>query len=241
MLLVWLAMAAPGCSLWNIDNPVQYETVQADPHRDTDLAVEKHQRAIRLIERDQLERAEKLLHEALVADVTFGPAHNNLGKLYYQQHKLYLAAWEFEYATRLMPNRAEPLNNLGLVYETVGKINEAVEVFEIAHGIEPQNPEYLGNLCRARLQRGDQDDQTNDLLAELLMVDSRPQWLAWARERLALHGDRYAESTPSVTPPLSQPTQPDNTLLAPEELPFPTPSPAVPPLPELHPPSTMFQ
>jgi hypothetical protein len=38
-----------------------------------------------------------------------GPAHNNLGIVYYRQKKYYLAAWEFQYAAKLMaysPSRA---------------------------------------------------------------------------------------------------------------------------------------
>jgi hypothetical protein len=31
-----------------------------------------------------------------------GPAHNNLGIVYYRRKKYYLAAWEFQYAARLM-------------------------------------------------------------------------------------------------------------------------------------------
>jgi hypothetical protein len=32
-----------------------------------------------------------------------GPAHNNLGIVYYRQKKYYLAAWEFQHAARLYP------------------------------------------------------------------------------------------------------------------------------------------
>ena len=45
-----------------------------------------------------MEKAEKLLKQALTADIGYGPAHNNLGKVYYHRQNFYLAAWEFEYA-----------------------------------------------------------------------------------------------------------------------------------------------
>ena len=76
--------------------------------------------------------AEKYLRKAPAADVRFGPAHHSLGVLYFWQKKLYLAAWEFEYAARLMPDRYEPLNNLGLVYESVGKFAQAKSYYLLA-------------------------------------------------------------------------------------------------------------
>ena len=40
-----------------------------------------------------LAKAQEYLQKALVADVTYGPAHNTLGMLYLKQRRLYLAAW----------------------------------------------------------------------------------------------------------------------------------------------------
>ncbi len=65
-----------------------------------------------------------------------------------RQKKLYLAAWEFQYASTLMPNRAEPRNNLGVVFESVGKLDDAAEWYEAALQIEPDTPEVISNLAR---------------------------------------------------------------------------------------------
>src|ERR1700722_3903999 len=85
-----------------------YQTVAKDPRRDTDLARKLTAQAIDSIDQSKWPDAEALLKKALDADVTFGPAHNNLGTVYMYQNNLYLAAWEFQYAAKLMPYQPEP-------------------------------------------------------------------------------------------------------------------------------------
>src|SRR5882762_8985015 len=138
---------------------------------DTELAKKENDHALHLLDEGKLEEAESHLKRALEVDVMYGPAHNNMGLVYYHQGKLYPAAWEFQSAIKLMPYQPEPRNNLGLV-------------FEKARQLEPDNPEYLGNLARARVRRGDRDIETKKLLEELVMKDSRPQWSQWARVNL---------------------------------------------------------
>jgi len=152
------------------------------------LAREKNAQAIKLLEANKFPEAQKLLKEALDADVTFGPAHNNLGKAYYHQNEFYLAAWEFQYASKLMPDAPEPRNNLGLVLEAVGKMDEAINWYDQALQIRPDNPQFLGNDARARYRRGDHDDHLRQLLQELVEKDDRPDWSAWAREQLLRMG-----------------------------------------------------
>jgi hypothetical protein len=65
--------------------------------RNTVLAQELSSKAVDLIHSDPVE-AERLLRQALTADLFFGPAHNNLGVLYIEEGKLYEAASEFEWA-----------------------------------------------------------------------------------------------------------------------------------------------
>jgi Flp pilus assembly protein TadD len=130
--------------------------------------------------------AETELKAALAADVMHGPAHNNLGKVYYHDKKLYLAAWEFQYAAKLMPNVPEPRNNLGLVFESAGKLDDAIGSYDEARQMEPDNVQILGNLARARVRRGDNDESTRELLRQLVLRETRPDWANWARERLEL-------------------------------------------------------
>lgn len=184
LLIVSICFALAGCSGLGHKSRLDYRTLKADPHRDTDQAKSENERAIKFLEKGKPDKAESALQQALIADVSYGPAHNNLGKLYFAQGKYYLAAWEFEYAIRLMPHRPECQNNLGLVYEAVGKLDEAVKCYVIAHDMEPKNPVFLGNLARAQLCSGGDPLHARQLLEELKLYDSRPDWVAWANEQL---------------------------------------------------------
>ena len=183
-----------GCS--SSDAPPVYETNPNLVRGDTEAAQARNTVGLELLEQGKLDEAETKFKEALTADVMYGPAHNNLGKVYYLQKRYYLAAWEFEYAVKLMPHLPEPKNNLGLVFESVDRLDKAVAYYREAYDMEPENPEIIGNLARAQLQRGDRDDGVKQLLSELVRTDTRPQWVEWAREKLALLGGPDAPGPP---------------------------------------------
>ena len=172
-----------------------YETVGKDPRRDTDTARAENATAVALLEKGDDTAAESALKRALAADVMFGPAHNNLGKIYYRQNKFYLAGWEFEYASKLMPHHAEPKNNMGMVFEVAGKYDDAVACYGDALRLDPNNPEIISNQARARIHRGDSGPELRDLLTKIITLDSRPQWIQWAKERLALMPPERPPST----------------------------------------------
>jgi Tfp pilus assembly protein PilF len=174
----------------------EYETPTADSFRDTTTARNLNLQALEKLSKGDDTAAEQLLKKSLTADVMFGPAHNNLGKLYFHQGKLYPAAWEFQYAAKLMPNQPEPRNNLGLVCESAGKLDEAVDFYTQAIKDEPDNPEILGNLARSRIRRGEKSPEVRDLLNKLVERDTRPEWLVWEKDQLL----RLSESAPSATP-----------------------------------------
>jgi Tfp pilus assembly protein PilF len=159
----------------------RYETVAPAPNRNADLARQENARAVALMDKGDHAGAEAALKAALAADLMCGPAHNNLGKVYFRQGKLYLAAWEFQYAMKLMPNQPEPPNNLGLVFEAAGKLDDAAESYGKAVALEPENIHALGNLARARVRRGDRDADLRALLEKLVLRETRPDWLAWER------------------------------------------------------------
>jgi tetratricopeptide (TPR) repeat protein len=171
------------------------------------------------------------LQKALVADVNYGPAHNNLGQLYFLQRKFYLAAWEFESATKLMPECPEPQNNLGLVFEEVGKFDEAINCYRTALSLQSNNPEIIGNLARTLVRQEQFDEETRGLLEGLVSMDTRPEWVAWAREQLALHEQlppREKKKSAELSLPETIPTPP----------PMGTPEPAFG-FQELAPPTTL--
>ncbi len=183
-----ILMLLCGCAGSIRHTSTTYEGLPLDPVRDSERAGELNAQALRLIEKDELDQAADTLKNALAADVTFGPAHNNLGWVYFHQSKLYRAAWEFQYAAKLMPNNPEPHNNLGLVLEAAGKLDQAVQSYEKALSLQSENPQLIGNLARARLRRGDEDEQTVKLLEDLIMKDTRPDWVNWAKQkRVTVH------------------------------------------------------
>ena len=152
--------------------------------QNTELARQENNTAFALIEQGEYDQAQQHLVLALAADPLFGPAHNNRGLVYYNTNRLYLAAWEFENAIKLMPYQSEPRNNLGLVLERAGKLTDAADAYAKARDMEPDNPEYLGNLAHDRIRRGDHDDDTRKLLEELSLKDDRPEWVEWAKLHL---------------------------------------------------------
>lgn len=175
-----------------------YRTIPAEPGRDTDKAREQTDLGVAVLngakanladggdEADYLEdlaQAEAHFRSALEADIMYGPAHNNLGQIYYLQERYYEAAWEFQYAAQLMPHRPIPRNNLGLVFEATGQLDKAEEHYTLALEAEPDNPEFLGNLARAKVRRGERSQELLDLLQQIVMKDSRPEWRIWAEEQ----------------------------------------------------------
>lgn len=180
-VVLWLA----GCAADKAgQSDAERKTVQEGSAHDPEQAQRLHQQALKLIDQQKFAEAEPLLRQALDADVTYGPAHNSLGVVNLRQGKLYQAAWEFQYATRLMPNQPEPRNNLGLVLEAVGRGNDAVVEYEKALALQPDNPELAGNLARAMVRRGDGTERVRELLEQVVMRDTRREWVLWAGETL---------------------------------------------------------
>ncbi len=176
------------------------KTTHVERKQNTELAIKQNDEAFKLIEKGKYDDAQKMLRVAIDADVMFGPAHNNLGLVYYHQNKLYEAAWEFQHAGKLMPHQPEPKNNLGLVFEKAGKMADASDAYSKARQLEPDNPEYLANLARAKVRGGADDDETRKLLEEVVLKDSREEWTDWARMNLIRLNQLPASSQPSAQP-----------------------------------------
>ena len=197
-VIVTLILCAGGCHGGAGAN--RNDIIVANGKRDTERARKEHERAFELIREHKYDEAEKICKRALQADIMFGPAHNNLGLVYYYQNKLYAAAWEFQNAVKLMPYQPEPRNNLGLVFERAGKINSAAESYAKAHEIQPDNPEFLGNLARANVRMGESNDETRRLLEELIMKDDRPEWRDWATVTLLRMNDVRLHPSTALSP-----------------------------------------
>ena len=86
-LVVSVALAAgiasAGCASKKPASKGEYQTVNADLRRDSERAKKENALAVKHIQAGNLELAEQALKSALAADVMHGPAHNNLGKVYF--------------------------------------------------------------------------------------------------------------------------------------------------------------
>lgn len=202
--LLW---AAAGCALFSPNREV-YETIRANPHHKTGLARKLNDQAIGQLDDGNPSLAMTTLNRALIADVTFGPAHNNLGRIHFEEGDFYLAAWEFEYAARLMPNNPEPINNLGLVYETAGRLAEACVQYAAACDLAPDHPEFRGNLVRAKLRQGCVDDTVIEGLREIVLKDPRDDWREWAEELLHTRYKDWPVGAFEIVPFLPPPKAP---------------------------------
>ncbi len=189
MLMAAMFVCVSGCKTQQAGvgaSTGNYETVARDSLHDTEAAKKHNATGLEALEQGNFDEAQQAFEKALEADVMFGPAHNNLGQVYYAQKLYYKAAWEYQYAIKLMPNQPEPRCNLGLVYEAVGKLDDAVVQYDEAHELEPDNAIFIGNNARTRIKRGDKDEHVKALLSELIMKDTRSEWVAWAEKKLAL-------------------------------------------------------
>lgn len=154
----------------------------ADPlHRNTAKAERLTREAADLIESDPL-NAEKMLREALSADLFYGPAHNNLGVLFLAQGRLYEAAAEFEWARKLMPGHPDPRLNLGLALERGGRIDEAIASYHAALDIAPEHLESNQAIARSQLRHNRGDADLRDRL-KLISMRGSPVWSDWAHQR----------------------------------------------------------
>ena len=145
------------------------------------------QRAAALLT-DDPDRAEKILIDALSADLYHGPAHNDLGVVYLKQGKLYEAASEFEWARKLMPGTPEPRMNLALTLERAGRTGEALETYAAALQANPGHIESMEALARLQLRSGKPDERTPELLKEIAMRGTSDRWKEWASGQLARIG-----------------------------------------------------
>lgn len=171
-----------------VDSDEPYRTIRTSPLRDTDAAQKANDQGLTHLDAGELYQAEEAFKRAIQADVDFGPAHNNLGKLYFLKRKFYLAAHEFDDAIQLMPNHAAPHNNLGLTLLEAGKFDDAVDSLRRAVNLEPLQMDYQANLARALVERGDQSEELITLLHAIAARDERVPWRIWASHQLGTYG-----------------------------------------------------
>jgi len=189
-LLTAILLVCSGCLELQMDAlSANQRMISTEPLRDTETAQRKNSIGLEHLAKGETDKAITAFEMAIMADVEFGPAHNNLGKAYFKQKILYKAAWSFERARKLIPKNPEPLNNLGLVSERAGELDEAVEYYRQAVKLDPENTSCRANLARAMIVRGDHGNEVRSLLTQIIKEDNRPEWLLWARKQLRKIGD----------------------------------------------------
>ncbi|UYV13680.1 MAG: tetratricopeptide repeat protein [Phycisphaera sp.] len=180
LLALCIAAALPlGC---RSSSPSPYVN-QPPIRRDTDRAQKLAAEAVDLMEKDS-QQAEKLLRDALAADLYHGPSHNNLGVLLLERGDLYEAANEFEWARRLMPGHPDPRMNLALTLEKAGRVDEALAQYRRALEVHPGHRPTVQALTRLEVRAGQADDQTFARLNTLRLEGEDDAWRSWARETL---------------------------------------------------------
>jgi tetratricopeptide (TPR) repeat protein len=190
LLLAFLAMVASTCL-------IGCQAIQSGPYTPQSEAARDPLEAQRLTmlaadiladcgtEREDLNKAEALLRQALTADLYHGPAHNNLGVVYLKQSRLYDAAGEFTWGSKLMPSAAGPRVNLALTLERAGRTKEALEGYRTALEVYPEYIEAMQGLARLQIRRSKTDDDTQLYLKEIALRGTSPAWREWAQRRLS--------------------------------------------------------
>lgn len=204
---IWL-LTFGGCTRFRKSGEGGYETIGNVPVAQAEQAKKLNSDALKAARKGDWEKAEQLLKEALESEVNYAPAHNNLGQIYLRRHQLYLAAWEFEFAINLMPDRVEPYINLGLVYETAGQLDKAAEAYESALERAPDSRDALSCCARVAVKQDHDPGRATWLLEQVVMHDDRADWLGWAKELLATRY-RHIAADPGTLPEIMrrQPSQ----------------------------------
>jgi Tfp pilus assembly protein PilF len=173
--LVVLALALVGCRAAS-SGPYAPES---EVRRNSVRAQELSAKAAELIASD-MEQAERLLREALGADLFFGPAHNNLGVVFLKQGKLYEAAGEFEWARKLMPGHPDPRMNLALTLERAGETDEAIETYRTALEVWPGHIGTVQALARLHVVARREAAELGEWLDEIALRGESERWREWA-------------------------------------------------------------
>ena len=154
--------------------------------------------AVRWLDGNQLDRAEKLLLSVLQME----PKHQNavyaLGVLYLKQNRLQEAQSRFEEALELNQDDAEAMVNLGVIHARQNRLSEAEEMYMRAIAKQPGNSTVILNL--ARLFARQQKLRDARLLYEKILRSQPGLYAANKELAYILKGEnRYQESIEQFT------------------------------------------
>ncbi|MCX7958000.1 MAG: tetratricopeptide repeat protein [Deltaproteobacteria bacterium] len=127
-------------------------------------AKEHNLNAIKLINENKLEMAEKHLELALEYNKNYAEAYNNLGIIYLRQNKPEKAERFFSLAIEYNSDFAEAHNNLGYIYLLKKDYKKAQQRFKSALNIDPSFINARLNLARSYIISGEIDKAESELL-----------------------------------------------------------------------------
>jgi tetratricopeptide (TPR) repeat protein len=180
---IFLAVGIVGCaSLTDTNDAI----IRVQSRQDAAEAGRLTLQGVKAMQSGEIDRAVARFMSALQADASYGPAHNNLGLLHYEQGNLYQAVLAFEQAMDLMPQDPIVYYNLGLTLEAAGRTDEALDLYWQAVEMEPTNPNFLGNLVRLRIRLGEHGPDVITQLQDLVLIETKPAWRSWADQQLAI-------------------------------------------------------
>ncbi len=154
-------------------------------------------KGVKHFDHGKLQAAADEFQRAISFEQSNGTAHNNLGLIYYQQRKLSDAAKEFELAAQFLAEDSIPWNNLGMTLEAAGRGLESIEYYQHAYELAPEKPQYLGNLVRTRIRLGENDETVIAQLKELFFIETRPDWVTWINDQLAIEMNPMLDRGPA--------------------------------------------
>jgi len=179
LLLCAMVAAAASTSTSCSSTAVGPYNPPSEAARDTTKAEQINREAAEVISGDPAS-AERLLREALTADIFFGPAHNNLGVVFLGEHKLYEAASEFEWAKKLLPDSPDPRVNLALCLEQAGRVDDAIAAYETALQVRPSYLPAVQGIACLMLRSGKGDERLAPWLEDIAMRCDDAAWRDWA-------------------------------------------------------------
>jgi tetratricopeptide (TPR) repeat protein len=184
-----------GCASWRNRNE---KIIRVEASQDPAKAARLTDAGIKALTCGNTELASNKFLAAVDADMAYGPAHNNLGLMHYEQGNLYQAVLAFEQAMEFMEQDPTVLYNLALTLEAAGKVNEALDLYMQAAEMDPVNPNFLGNLVRLRIRMGDHDPSLVAQLQDLILIETRPEWRSWADQQLAMNFNPLLDRGPDT-------------------------------------------
>lgn len=174
VLLIFMTGCAPRASTSPYAPPSEATRNPAEAERLTQLATRTAEPAA----------AERLLRDALAADLYCGPAHNNLGAILLAREELFEAATEFEWAKKLMPGHPSPRLNLAITLERAGRTTEALAEYRSALESQPEHIQTIQALTRLQIRSNTTSPDTADMLRTIAFRGETEQWRTWATTQL---------------------------------------------------------